>query len=720
MGSRLPRVALLGRSDELERLDSLAATHTKIVIVGVPGVGRRTLADVFLTRNPNWSFQTGSEADAPRTLRIDTTLPPGEVGVLRLGPLATGPSLELLSARLTSLGVDVPDEAVCTGLLPHADGLPRAIEALARVIAAEGAQRALERLQQTPLHRLLAHDEATNAWRDALLEMTRVLPDGVRTSLHLLSRLHAPFGTEVHALLGDELGAELVLAEQGIVVDRGDGRKQVLRCFAALEEDRSELSERFSTWVFQQARDSRRRNHVRAELTTLFQQDGSPIEEVRRTRLAGALLAPLVADRGPIRPHLDRLIALDSRVQDTDIETECAIAQLRLVIGQPEAMWRRLEPLLDDAGAYQGRAHHLAGSCQRRLGESSAARAHYATAVRCFEVADPQHELGMVLSNLGGLEVESGDAAAARKAWSRALRHFVAEANPRAEGIVLGDLGLLDHESGDYESAQRRYERALVLHEDAGNVRFAGIVSCDLGELALLRGSPKEAAAHLHRALAHLRSTEDSRQVTLSEAALALAEAACGDLEGASRRLDRVRDHAPEDLWPVMDLYDAAIVVHKANAARHAGKAKAEATLLARAHAALARKISSPDEARRVAQVLRAELRRYEERAGWAIAHDAGFFVTPDDARIDLSRRRVSQRLLSALLDHRLAHPGEILRMEDLLRAGWPGQRVLQAAARNRLHVALSSLRKLGIDPLLLRRGEGYLLDPGTEVSVVR
>ncbi|MFK8001639.1 MAG: tetratricopeptide repeat protein [Polyangiales bacterium] len=709
---------LLGRSDDLERLVSLAETHERIVIVGVPGVGRRTFAEHFLKANDGWSMR--EDADAPHTLRVATEVPSENVGVLRLAPLAAGPSLELLVNGLASLGVDTPDEFMLHALLVHADGLPRAIKTLARVVAAEGARGALKRLEHTPLLQVLAHDEGTSAWRDALLDMTRALPESASNALYLLGRLHKPFGHEIRCLLGDDFGAELILAERGMLVDCGHSRRQVLRCFAGLErtkEQRSQLSERFAAWALERARETGGREDVEAELWTLFRQEAP--RDARHARRAGALLAPLVADIGPIRPHLDRLIALDSLVHDTDTETECAIAQLRLVIGEPETMWRRLEPVLDDAGAHQGRAHHLAGSCQRRLGDNVAARAHYALAIASFERADPQHELGMVLSNLGGLEVECGDASAARRAWSRALRHFVAEANPRAEGIVLGDLGLLDHESGDYESAQRRYERAQELHVAGGNVRFAGIVSCDLGELALLRGSPKEAAAHLEQALTHLRRTEDSRQVTLAEAALALAEAACGDLEGATRRLNEVRDHAPENLWPVMALYDAAIAVHKAGATRRAGDVEAEAKHLARAQAALAREVSSPDEARRVAQLLRAELRRYEERVGWAIAHDAGFFVTPDDARVDLSRRRISQRLLGALLDHRLAHPGETLGLEDLLRAGWPGQRVLQTAARNRLHVALSGLRKLGIDPLLRRRGDGYLLDPDIELSVV-
>ncbi len=51
-------------------------------------------------------------------------------------------------------------------------------------------------------------------------------------------------------------------------------------------------------------------------------------------------------------------------------------------------------------------------------------------------------------------------------------------------------------------------------------------------------------------------------------------------------------------------------------------------------------------------------------------------------------------------------------------RAGWPRERVGHLAAKNRVHVAVSTLRKLGLRDVLLSRDDGWLLDP--HVALVR
>ncbi|MEM9075230.1 MAG: tetratricopeptide repeat protein, partial [Myxococcota bacterium] len=416
----------------------------------------------------------------------------------------------------------------------------------------------------------------------------------------------------------------------------------------------------------------------------------------------------------PLDPHLQRLVELDRKLADRDLETQCAIAQLHLVLGEPEPAWRRLEAILADAGPWQGRAEHIAANALRRLGRHDEALACYERAIAHFEMAGRRRELGLVLSNLGGLHVERSDAERARRCWSRALRCFAVEGDARAEAVTLGDLGLLDHEAGDLETAERRYRRALELHEELNNRRSVGIVCCDLGELLLTRGSPIEARDVLLRGLEALTSIGDGRQRVLAEAALALAETQTG--EDGQARLDIARDRAPDDLSEVMELYAAALRLDQARRARQDGKQDEERAILNAAEELLARVGTTPDEVRRVGRLLRAELERHRRSAGWAIAADASFFLTPEQERIDLSRRHVFRRLLAALLQARLSSPGETLTLEDLLRAGWPGQRVMQAAARNRLHVALSGLRKLGLDPLLQKRRQGYLLDPAIEI----
>jgi tetratricopeptide (TPR) repeat protein len=72
-----------------------------------------------------------------------------------------------------------------------------------------------------------------------------------------------------------------------------------------------------------------------------------------------------------------------------------------------------------------------------------------------------------------------------------------------------------------------------------------------------------------------------------------------------------------------------------------------------------------------------------------------------------------------ALDGRRLADPGLALPGGALIEAGWPGSRAGSASAQNRMHVAISTLRKLGLDALLRSTPEGYLLDPAVPLAVV-
>ena len=85
----------------------------------------------------------------------------------------------------------------------------------------------------------------------------------------------------------------------------------------------------------------------------------------------------------------------------------------------------------------------------------------------------------------------------------------------------------------------------------------------------------------------------------------------------------------------------------------------------------------------------------------------------------DLTRYRTLRRLLLTLVDQRLGSPSAALAWDRLFAAGWPGERAHVEAARNRVKVAVSTLRAMGLRDVLLHDGAGYLLDPAVAVSVV-
>jgi len=94
--------------------------------------------------------------------------------------------------------------------------------------------------------------------------------------------------------------------------------------------------------------------------------------------------------------------------------------------------------------------------------------------------------------------------------------------------------------------------------------------------------------------------------------------------------------------------------------------------------------------------------------------------VGTDEARLGertfvLGHRHTLRQILFGLVD---APRGSELSVDGIFALGWPGERAAQRAARNRVHVALATLRRDLLGPWLRRSASGYSLDP--TVKVVR
>jgi hypothetical protein len=91
---------------------------------------------------------------------------------------------------------------------------------------------------------------------------------------------------------------------------------------------------------------------------------------------------------------------------------------------------------------------------------------------------------------------------------------------------------------------------------------------------------------------------------------------------------------------------------------------------------------------------------------------------TPNGARHALGRRGPLRRVLLALAEAQGSRAGAALSVDDLLTAGWPGERPLPEAANNRVWVTISTLRKLGLGDVLQRWDGGYRLDPSVPCHI--
>lgn len=108
------------------------------------------------------------------------------------------------------------------------------------------------------------------------------------------------------------------------------------------------------------------------------------------------------------------------------------------------------------------------------------------------------------------------------------------------------------------------------------------------------------------------------------------------------------------------------------------------------------------------------EEREPESTLALTLGPDVAWVAGPDGARHKLGRAH--RRIVLALVAQREAAPSVPLTIWDLLEAGWPGERPLAEAGANRVYVALTRLRALGLRDVVERFEDGYRIAPRTEL----
>lgn len=102
------------------------------------------------------------------------------------------------------------------------------------------------------------------------------------------------------------------------------------------------------------------------------------------------------------------------------------------------------------------------------------------------------------------------------------------------------------------------------------------------------------------------------------------------------------------------------------------------------------------------------------------VADAAGrWYTTPDGQRFDLERRKTLARVLATMLEARRDEPGRALSVSDMLDRAWADEKLLPRAGANRVYVAMTTLRKMGLRDLLVRTDSGYVLDPDIPLRII-
>lgn len=363
--------------------------------------------------------------------------------------------------------------------------------------------------------------------------------------------------------------------------------------------------------------------------------------------------------------------------------------------------------------------------------------------------ADPRI-LGAVWSNLGNALCELDALDEAVRCYTRALVILDASGNRRLAAQTRGNLGVALLTLGRRAEARTVLADAQALYASIPRRGLGGAVRCQLGMLDAAQGDLAAGAAHLAAGAATLHLAGNARAAAVFEVYLGGVRACLGDdgaaacLTEAEQGLRRIGNAPYASLAAGLLAAHAWVHGRDAEGAEHLARARGDraartggsetlrevlallATLPARRRGAplpphtprdddaleliLARRLCaavSPSEAPSVDAATPHDTLVLSRRARW--------FRPPGRVRVSCARRRTVWLLLLALVDaHRR---GVALPVAALLAAGWPGERMAPAVARNRLHVALNALRDLGLRAHLRRDEAGYALAP--ELPVV-
>jgi predicted ATPase len=387
------------------------------------------------------------------------------------------------------------------------------------------------------------------------------------------------------------------------------------------------------------------------------------------------------------------------------------VKQAQGALDEAHALQRRALEHAEGAGAAREQALALASRAviQHIRGDLVDARASYERALVLHAQVHNANAEVRTRARLGFLLLDIGRIDEATECFERALAQARRLRGRRLEGVLLGYLGNAMRARGQVEGAAVRYDEALALLRAAGDRRFEATFLMDVGILLLQQRRWAEARERLAVAGAIAGEVGDERLTALAAAYEATARASAGDHAGARDAVSRARAAASSDV-----VAGEIVELHAAYVAATTGESPETARTLLRA--AEARPPRADHE--RIGRELLAQAidARAPPDDALVVTVDAGRVRPPAAAWVDLSARPALRRVLATLVDQRVRAPGVPLAADALVRAAWPGERLVRQAGANRLRVAVATLRAHGMRGLIQRTPGGYLLDPNLRV----
>lgn len=354
----------------------------------------------------------------------------------------------------------------------------------------------------------------------------------------------------------------------------------------------------------------------------------------------------------------------------------------------------------------------------RSLGVLRLSRGELEQALATFERAlEIAREIGHV-NHIGGLMAlagmahqELGNLARSREVHEAAIAHAHGIGDDFIEAVAHNWFGQLLLDVGDLAGARRELESSRAILGAMGEGWFCRATIGYLGILDHYEGNLAGARALLEDAVTRAKTEGDHYRLGNFGPHYAAVRAALGDAAGARASFAEARDHAAAS--PCPNLLPITAVLES-----FVDRTGAPARI-ARAETAAARSSDVRLAMRMVKARLPLETVRRRSHSAVSASSDGSWFALGDAERCDLSHRVPTRRILACLLEQHRRAPGAGVSSERLIAAGWPGEHVLREAGLHRVHVAIATLRRLGLGNRIVKQSDGYRLDVGIEVIIV-
>lgn len=402
---------------------------------------------------------------------------------------------------------------------------------------------------------------------------------------------------------------------------------------------------------------------------------------------------------------LTRLASLDDLAGDTRGARARLDEALTLLARTTEGDVRALR---------EAEAQLMLGHAHRREASLAAAEAALARAAERYRWLNHDEGLAATTYELAVVDMFAGRRDAAHARFEEGLAVARRGGVRILEGALITARGCLLAEEGKLQAALEHHAEAARIFRDLGSRYREASALHYLATTYVERGEPTEALEVLDQARRRLQGVGAPRYEALMAACAASALAMLGRHEEAADAIARAEAalaRVPNEPSLATAVAAHGLVVQTRAGRRPANEAVAEARPLVDA--------TPTDDTRFALRALEAATRSTDATGAAAlhVAADGGAFTLPGATEpVTLPSRSPLRRILAHLATLRVEAPGEVASIDDVIRAGWPGEKIFAEAALNRAYVAIATLRKKGLAELLVRTDGGYAISQAVVV----